>query len=735
VAKKKKKKNNIKKNSDDKKKGGGFFPLPKEIKKIIIGIVFLLAAIILLFSFFDLSGIAGDYLKNFLNLLFGRTIFILPLIFLLISTIFFKTKYKRFTASLIVAFLLFAIGLSGIFEIISSALINETREGGWLGFIIGSPLLKLFDFWITLVIFFLFIITGLIIFIQLLRIPSELRSSVEESKEPFTSKIFRKIIERKDSFKIENVESKIKKNEEIPVKVHQKKTEEKKEELVKEKLKPQEKDHFSYNLPPIDLLQPGRGVPSSGDIEINSSIIKKTLENFDISVDMAEVNTGPTVTQYTFKPAEGIKLSRITTLSNDLSLALAAHSIRIEAPIPGKSLVGIEIPNKIRAEVRLRDLIEDVSFFDPIGRLTIAMGKDVSGGPTFTHLEKMPHLLIAGATGTGKTIFLNSVILSLLFKNSPKTLRLILVDPKRVEFTHYAGISHLLAPIIHDVNKTYNALKWLVGEMERRLKIMAEAKVRDIKSYNNVVAKNNTSQKSEPMDPMPYIVLVVDELADLMAVKGREIEGGIVRLAQMARAAGIHLVLATQRPSVEVITGLIKANVTSRVTFQVASQIDSRTIIDTSGAEKLIGSGDLLYITGDVSKPRRIQGPFISEKEIEKVVSWIKSNYNDITNDEDDLSDNLEKELDDIPEGSASFSFSSDNDNDPLYEEAKKVVIENKKASASLLQRRLKVGYARAARLIDILEERGVVGPGDGAKPREVYGLGEDDKEDEWHKI
>ncbi len=734
MAKRRKKKRSIKK---EPKKGGGLFPLPKPVKKIIISTSLFLASVVLLFSFLDLSGLAGRYLKTIFVFLVGRSVFILPLVFFIAGIIFIKTKYKRFLLSLIMASSLLVLGLSGIFEIMTSESSyfpspNGINEGGWIGYIIGSPLLRLFDFWISFVIFFSFMIIGSLTLAQLFKLPPGLR---DESRESIGSKIFKKIIGNKNEFKIKEVDT-IKVSQQQPLSEKEVAKEAPKKAVEEEKPKPKtsEKEHFSYKLPPPELLQQDRGIPNSGDTNISKSMIKKTLENFDIPVEMGEAYTGPTVTQYTLKPAEGIKLSKITTLSNDLSLALAAHSVRIEAPIPGKSLVGVEIPNKVRAEVRLRGIVDDPRFFDPNTRLTIGMGKDVSGESTYAHLEKMPHLLIAGATGAGKTIFLNTVILSLLFKNSPKTLRLILVDPKRVEFTHYAEIPHLLTPVIHDVHKTCNALKWLIGEMERRLKVMAAAKARDIKSYNVIVAKNNESKKGEEMDPMPYIVLIVDELADLMSTKGRDVEAGIVRLAQMARAAGIHLVLATQRPSVEVITGLIKANVTSRVAFQVASQIDSRTIIDSSGAEKLIGAGDLLYVTGDVAKPRRLQGPYVSEKEIEGVVEWMKENYKDMFEDEDDLGGGLDQELEASSEDSFSSSSSSSDDNDPLYDEAKKLVLENKKASASFLQRRLRVGYARAARLIDIMEERGVVGPGDGAKPREIYGQDEN-SEEEWHKV
>jgi len=474
-----------------------------------------------------------------------------------------------------------------------------------------------------------------------------------------------------------------------------------------------------YVLPPLDLLNKNEAAPTSGNIKENSTIIKNTLENFGIPVEMAEVNVGPTVTQYAFKPAEGVKLSKITTLSNNLALALAAHPIRIEAPIPGKSLVGIEVPNKVRSVVTLRNLISQPNYQNAASPLLLALGRNVSGAPVYTDITDGPHLLVAGATGTGKTIFLNTLILSLLYKCTPDQLRMIMVDPKRVEFQHYNDIPHLLCPVIYDATKTINALQWLTREMERRFEVFSEVPARNLASYNS-----NKSIIASGLQ-MPYIVFVVDELADLMAAKGREIEAGVVRLAQMARATGIHLVLATQRPSVEVITGLIKANVPTRITFQVSSQVDSRTVIDTSGAEKLIGAGDMLFLSSKSSKITRVQGPYISEKEVQKVTDFIVDQGKKMQDSQAALSQSLAESLERAEPGKEDGSggeFFGGADEDPLFEEVKKIVIETKKASASFLQRRLRIGYSRAARLIDILEEKGIVGPADGAKPREVYG-------------
>ena len=447
------------------------------------------------------------------------------------------------------------------------------------------------------------------------------------------------------------------------------------------------------------------------NVDSNALIIQRTLANFGIIVEMEEVNIGPSVTQYTLKPTDGVKLTKITALNNDLSLALAAHPIRIEAPIPGRSLVGIEVPNKEREIVDLRELLSH-SEFQKSPSLTFPLGKDVAGKPIFADLERMPHLLVAGSTGSGKTIFLQSLILSLIYHNSPQTLKLILVDPKRVEFPVYGALPHLLTPVIFKAQNALNVLNWLIKEMERRFDVLSEVKARDIGSFNKVISKNSKLQ--EEYSIMPYIVFIIDELADLMAAKGREVEAGIVRLSQLARAVGIHLVVATQRPSVDVITGLIKANLTSRIAFQTASQVDSRTILDSAGAETLLGSGDMLYLSSEFGKAKRIQACFVSQKDPKKVIDFIEKENTYLEKEE--IEEGLKEELEKLSnKRTGGFDFE-----DTLYEEAKKIVFEYKKASASLLQRRLQIGYARAARLLDMLEERGVVGPADGAKPREI---------------
>lgn len=460
---------------------------------------------------------------------------------------------------------------------------------------------------------------------------------------------------------------------------------------------------FNFDLS-SELLDKKSSKPKSGDIKFKAQQIKKTLDNFGIQVEMKDVQVGPVVTQFAFKPAEGVKLSKITSLHDDLALALAAHPIRIEAPIPGKPYVGLEVPNDQSAIVRIRELIDSDQFKQRKNNTQMVLGKDVSGGEWIADLAKMPHLLVAGQTGSGKSVCLNSIIVSLLYQNKPKDLRFIMVDPKRVELPLYNGIPHLLTPVITDLSKILNALKWLVAEMDKRYDILAKYGKRNIETYNK-----------SAKEKMPYIVFLVDELADIMVQAGKEVESYIVRLTQMSRAVGIHLVIATQRPSVNVITGLIKANVPARIAFSVASQTDSRTIIDKAGAEKLIGKGDMLFLDPKSNKPRRIQGVFVSDHEVKKVVNSLKLKL-------DTPVDYYEDVIDDSNEATILGETMGDDkeEADPLFSQALDIVIKANKASASYLQRRLRIGFNRAARLIDQMEDRGIVGQARGSKPREV---------------
>lgn len=476
-----------------------------------------------------------------------------------------------------------------------------------------------------------------------------------------------------------------------------------------------------WKFPGVDLLDQRQDKADAGDVNGNAQAIRDTFSNFNIDVEMEGANVGPRVTQYTLKPPTGVKLTKITALENNLALDLAAHAIRIEAPIPGKRAVGIEVPNVKAAMVRLSAIFQSRDWTGEKSTLTFALGKDIAGKPVVADLARMPHLLVAGQTGSGKSVMINDILTSLLYRNSPSDLKLILVDPKQVELTPYNDIPHLLTPVINEPEKCISALKWAVAEMERRLRTMAEVGKRNIAEYNNL--------KKE--EGMPYIVIVIDELADLMMMAARDVESLIVRLAQKARAAGIHLVLATQRPSVDVITGLIKANVPARIAFTVASQVDSRTIIDQMGAEKLLGRGDMLFLTSDMPKPKRVQAAFISDEETEKVTQFIREQR------EPQYDDEVVSQPVQIGNGKGGnvVEYGSNDSEDDMWKDAVHVVIEGRKASTSLLQRRLRIGYGRAARLIETMEEQGIVGPADGSRPREVlvksmdevFGDGEND--------
>ncbi|MDB5189579.1 MAG: ftsK [Parcubacteria group bacterium] len=480
-----------------------------------------------------------------------------------------------------------------------------------------------------------------------------------------------------------------------------------------------------YNAPPLSLLGVDVGKPGVGDIKANANIIKRTFLNFGISVEMDEVSVGPTVTRYAIKPAEGVRLNKIISLQNNLELALAAHPVRIEAPIPGKSLVGIEVPNASKATVGLGGVIGAPEWSASKKPLLAAIGRDITGTPHYVNIAKMPHGLIAGATGSGKSVAVHAIITSLLYRNGPNQMRFIMVDPKRVELTLYNGIPHLLTPVITDPKKTIMALKWAAKEMDRRYGILEGEKVRDIESYHTTIFEPAKKKgKGEIPEAMPYIVIVIDELADIMQTYPRELEAGIVRLAQMSRAVGIHLILSTQRPSVNVITGLIKANVPTRMALQVASQIDSRTILDGSGAELLLGAGDMLYLSADMQKPVRLQTAYIAEGEVKKVAEYIKK-HNAGSLDALDLGGGAQgtgHEPNDVMSMNFDATDGDDDADDDLYEDAKAAVEEAGRASTSYLQRKLRIGYSRAARLMDILESKGVIGAADGSRPREIIG-------------
>lgn len=680
--------------------------LEPHVVREVIAVLLIGLGIFIFLAVIGVAGSVGHVFYNMLRLGLGWTSFILPI--LLFGTgvaLFYPVKYK-FNSTNIIGLILLVISLSSLAHLFvfpgnGSEVAAVGAGGGYLGFGVAVALIKLVEFWAALLIISMaFVISLLFVFGQPLK---DLYYKFKLNLPPVPK--IPKVIVNENGNSNYDYDGKAEQDSDKPDTSFAK-TSFKKYSTNKDKASPKEVkfepittiDDENFELPSLNLLSDVVTKVDSGNIRQNVSIIQESLEDFGIEVEMSEVNVGPTVTQYTLKPAAGIKLSKISNLSNDLALALAAHPIRIEAPIPGRSLVGIEVPNRKTSIVRLREIIESEQFRSVPSNLRMPLGRDVAGKPISTDLTKMPHILIAGATGMGKSVFLNTLLISLLYQNSPSSLRLILVDPKRVEFTSYNRLPHLLAPVIVDPYKTINSLKWLVAEMERRYKLMADHKVRFITDFN----------KSNPTSKMPYIVLIIDELADLMAVSAREVEAYICRLAQMSRAVGIHLVLATQRPSVDVITGLIKANFPSRLAFAVTSGMDSRTIIDTVGADKLLGNGDMLFLPSDASKPKRIQGSFVGDKEIKVVTDFIKNQEKPA----------YVEEL--IAETKDSKQADVESNGDKLLEEAIDLVVKTGKASASYLQRRFRIGYARAARLLDLLEAKGIVGPGEGAKPRDI---------------
>ncbi len=466
-----------------------------------------------------------------------------------------------------------------------------------------------------------------------------------------------------------------------------------------------------YEFPPITLLKEGEIQAIKGGkkaVTDTASKLQKTLYSFGVSAKVENVSVGPAITRYELKPAEGVRVSKIANLADDIALNLAAETIRIEAPIPGKQAVGIEIPNKEKEIVHLRDIIDSEEFKNENSKVTFALGKDVAGDEIVTDISKMPHLLIAGSTGSGKSVCINTLITSIIYKAKPSEVKLVMVDPKVVELSVYNGIPHLLIPVVTDPKKAAGALAWAVQEMVNRYSLFAEKNVRDIKGYNEVLEKEGEGEK------LPQIVIIIDELADLMMVAPNDVEDAICRLAQMARAAGMHLVIATQRPSVDVITGIIKANIPSRIAFAVSSQVDSRTILDSAGAEKLLGKGDMLFYPVGVAKPVRIQGAFVSDKEVEKIVNFLKAKgeakYSEDILDKIEKANSTDKELDEDP----------DDDTDPFLMDAIDTVVETGQASTSFIQRRFKVGYARAGRIMDQMEARGIISGYEGSKPRQV---------------
>ncbi len=725
--------------------------LDPDVKRSIYILIMIILGALGVLGIFNAAGIVGVYISLGLELVFGWGKLLIPLIIIVLGLILFNDDRFEVRASNYFGILLFITSVETLMQLVVDynywdTSIADGIGGGYLGLFIAENSLNLMGIyasWITFIC--LFIISLVLTFNTSLSGLFGRESLLAKLFIPF-SFLYEKILNIKENRELSKIENEDDDEDELEEEVEDEEEveEEEVEEEIEEEIEEEEDDseleeneeprfnttkigagpvpnskavrdalldanwwkNTGVNIEiPVSALSGGKEKPKSGDIKTNTEIISSTLENFHIPVVMGDVSVGPTVTQYTFKPTEGVKLSKITGLSNDLALALAAHPIRIEAPIPGKSLVGVEVPNEVKAVVTLRELIKSKEYKERDNNLMVALGEDVSGKPWLYNLAKMPHLLVAGATNSGKSVCLNTLIVSLLYQNTPDELRFIMVDPKRVELPAYDGIPYLLTPVITDVDKTVNALKWCLKEMDRRYELLQKKKKKNIQSFNEV-----------SKDKMPYIVFIIDELADLMVIAAKEIETAIIRLAQMARAVGIHLVLATQRPSVDVITGLIKANMPSRIAFSVASGTDSRTILDSLGAEKLLGRGDMLFSTAEISKPLRIQGAYVSDADIKKIIKIIKKRGGELNYVDNITDDHKVRGIG----GPGSDASGSSDGGDERLEEAKEIVINDQKASASYLQRKMGVGYARAAKLLDILEDMGVVGASNGSKPREI---------------
>jgi len=625
-------------------------------------------------------GKVGSYISDILIQLFGMISFMLPAVSLLFGLFFIRKKDPPHILLLASGLVLLFFSLSAILQIsIGQIHLRGVAMpfSGFLGSFFGRMFLKFFNYFGSYLILLILLLISAFLIVQ-----APLLSMLEARVER------RKPLERRKEIKV---------TEQPP-----------KEEKKVEKKPVQEAFEFfnevgPYKLPSVSLLDETERKEVKIDkesIQANASILEKKLKDYGIDGKVVEVRPGPVITMYEFQPAAGIKVSRISNLADDLAMALSAVSIRIIAPIPGKDVVGIEIPNKIRQTVFFREIIESSQFASSNSFLSLALGKNIAGEPFVADLTKMPHLLVAGSTGSGKSVSLNSMICSMLYKATPINVRFLMIDLKMLELSFYDGIPHLLLPVVTNAKNAKASLRWLIDEMERRYKMMAEKGVRNIEKYNQKMVKAST-------EAIPYIVVVIDELADLMMVSSKEVEEYIARLAQMARASGIHLVLATQRPSVDVLTGIIKANFPARISCQVSSKVDSRTILDTNGAESLLGYGDMLFLSPGYGRLQRLHGPFVSEGEIKRIVEFLKQQGAPVYHQE-------------ILEEKDEDGASEENMDDEKYQEAVEFIMERGEASISMVQRRFRIGYNRAARIVERMETEGIVGPSDGVKPREV---------------
>ena len=729
--------------SPKRKNTGNLLIEEEPIRKEIKGIIFILFSIILGVSLFtyhhddpllfiktgnfnevhNLFGVIGSHISGYLFHIIGFSSFWLVVVFFIMAVLSFKGSSLMPPLKNIIAILFLLISFSGIMSLQMGGIIEyrggDLYSGGLVGEIISKTLTEYLNIFGTNVLLFTIFIISLMIcthisfgwifskiylyFVFLFRRVREYcTKKLEKRKKSRIRKGILKSEKKRNRTKVKIVEPK------------------------KPTFKKPEQESFpfmningEFKLPSLDLLDDAPREKwveiQKESLEMNARRLEKKLADFGVDGEVMEILPGPVVTMYEFKPAPGIKISKVAGLADDLTLALRAPSVRIVAPIPGKAAIGIEIANNQRDHVYLKEVLSSQDFKDSNNKLTIALGMDITGNPVITDLVKMPHLLVAGATGTGKSVSLNSMINSLLFKLTPDMAKLLIIDPKRIELSVYKDIPHLLHPVVTEPKEATRALRWAVREMERRYMLLSDRGVRNIEAYNRKIAKQKKSPNvynEEGVDkPLPYIILVIDELADLMMISSRDVEESITRLAQMARASGIHLIIATQRPSVDVLTGIIKANFPTRISFQVSSKVDSRTILDTIGAEHLLGEGDMLFMPPGVGRLTRIHGAFISEDEVKRVTDFLReqmkpdydsSIINHVAKDEETEEDEMEK--------------------DEKYERAVDIVIQTGQASISMLQRKLRVGYNRAARMIEIMEKEGIVGPSDGVRARDVYG-------------
>lgn len=699
--------------------------LPAGFWQQVIALVLIAVSVLLIVAWFGVGGPVLEWIQQATLATIGYSVYAVPLLFTYVAVEVFRAEQNKLPLVMKVATGLLLIWLAGLCGLIFGAV-----SGGWVGQNLNELVLALVESPVAVFVYILLVLITILFVVRVSPIVliQKLWQLVQTEKFDDDNIEIMKQASEGDGKKKEMAEFKLNAGVEttndsarstLRNSVKQDKAAEEQTALVSIR-------DPNWKSPSLDLLEKKQAPADAGDVTQNAQIIKDTLSEFSIDAEMEGANIGPKVTQYTLKPPSGVKLTRITALETNIALNLAAQSLRIEAPIPGQKAVGIEVPNRRAADVRLHGILTSKQWEGAHEPLSFAIGRDISGEAVIGELNEMPHLLIAGQTGSGKSVMINTLLTSLLYHNSPSEMKLILVDPKQVEMAPYEDIPHLLTPVITEPEKTISALKWAVNEMERRYKLLAAEKVRDIKTYNKKIQtgkgkiavkdEEGNVQQHEEAGAMPYIVIVIDELADLMMVAARDVEALVVRLAQKARAVGIHLVLATQRPSVDIITGLIKANIPARIAFTVASQVDSRTILDQAGAEKLLGKGDMLILTPSMSKPKRLQGAWVTDDEVGKINDHLRLQSAPQYNDEI-----ISQPVQLNGRGGVVMDFATDTSGDHTYQEALRIVVDSGKASASLLQRRLGIGYAKAARYIDTMEEQGIVGQSTGnSKPRDV---------------